>query len=122
MDDSRIIELYFSRDEAAIIETERTYGKRLGHLSFGILKDSEDAGECVNDTYLRAWNAIPPQKPTFFMPFSLKFAEIFALTGWTITVPIREILNLFLLPLNWKTVFPTDWPRLSLDMEKSVIP
>lgn len=75
MDDSRIIELYFSRDEAAIIETERTYGKRLGHLSFGILKDSEDAGECVNDTYLRAWNAIPPQKPTFFNAFLAKICR-----------------------------------------------
>ncbi len=69
MDDNSIIELYWNRDEAAIRETDAAYGRKLHSLSGSILDSREDAQECVNDTYLATWQAIPPQRPNFFYAF-----------------------------------------------------
>ena len=63
MEDSQIIGLYFKRDEAAISETAAKYGAFCRGIALNILSISADADECVNDTYLRAWNSIPPQNP-----------------------------------------------------------
>lgn len=75
MDDSKIIELYFARDEQAINETSSIYGKKLQRLSFGILNDYDDSEEAVSDTYLKTWNAIPPQKPIHFYAFVAKICR-----------------------------------------------
>lgn len=69
MTDTQIIELYWNRREEAISETDAAYGRRLMGLSKSILLDAEDARECVNDTYLRTWNAIPPERPKFLFGF-----------------------------------------------------
>ncbi len=61
--DSHIIALYFARDEQAISETDRRYGGFCLRLSLNILEDRRDAEECVNDTYLKTWNSIPPNRP-----------------------------------------------------------
>ena len=63
MEDLQIISLYFKRDEAAISETATKYGAFCHGVALNILSISADADECVNDTYLQAWNSIPPQKP-----------------------------------------------------------
>ncbi len=63
MEDSRIIELFFARDEAAIEETQQAYGTYCRTIADRILESPEDAEECVNDAMLRLWEAIPPQKP-----------------------------------------------------------
>lgn len=63
MDDERIIELYWQRDEAAVSVTDDKYGALLRTLSQGIVSSREDAEECVNDTYLALWNAMPPNRP-----------------------------------------------------------
>lgn len=63
MEDAKIIELYWQRDETAIAETAQKYGKFCHCLALNLLHVKEDAEECVNDTYHAAWNAIPPQKP-----------------------------------------------------------
>ncbi len=63
MTDRDIIALYLARDEAAIRETEAAHGRFCMSISMGILGDRSDAEECVNDTYLRAWNSIPPANP-----------------------------------------------------------
>ncbi|MCH5349853.1 MAG: RNA polymerase sigma factor [Oscillospiraceae bacterium] len=62
--DQRLIELYLSRDKSAVGETMNIYGKRLLRLAVSFLGDMCDAEECVNDTYLKAWNSIPPQQPS----------------------------------------------------------
>ena len=70
MEDAAIVELYLKRDEAAIAATAKKYASRLRKLALGILNDRETAEECENDTYLRAWELIPPHEPrTCLFPF-----------------------------------------------------
>ena len=63
MDDEKIIELYWQRNENAISETKAKYGNYCYSIAYNILKNYEDAEECENDTYLEEWRTIPPQKP-----------------------------------------------------------
>lgn len=63
MNDEEIINLYWRRKENAIYETAKKYGKYCSKISFNILQNKEDVKECVNDTYLKTWNSIPPQRP-----------------------------------------------------------
>lgn len=69
MDDQKILELFWSRNESAIAETDAAYGRKLRVLAHRILGSPEDAEESVNDTYLETWQAIPPQYPTYFYAF-----------------------------------------------------
>ena len=75
MDDLQIIELYFERDKQAINETDAKYGKLCYRIAFNILNNHEDSDECVNDTYLGVWNAIPPTRPDNFMAFVCRIAR-----------------------------------------------
>lgn len=63
MEDNQIVNLYWQRDEAAIRETENKYGRYLMKIAMNVLSDLEDSCESVNDTYLKAWKSMPPQKP-----------------------------------------------------------
>ncbi len=63
MEDRKIVELFFARDEEAIRETDAKYSAYLFVTAMNILKSREDSSECVNDTYFKAWNAIPPHDP-----------------------------------------------------------
>lgn len=69
MDDVKIVQLYWDRDEQAITETADKYGNYCTAIARNILGIYEDAEECVNDTYLKAWNAIPPQRPKLLSAF-----------------------------------------------------
>ena len=75
MEDQKIIELYFARDEQAIAETAKSYGKDCMQVSMNILHSHPDAEECVNDTYLRAWNIIPPTRPNVLRAFLCKITR-----------------------------------------------
>ena len=66
MEDSDIIQLYWDRSERAIAETSGKYGPFLRRIAWNILHSHGDAEECVNDTYFRTWNAIPPARPAAF--------------------------------------------------------
>ncbi len=67
MEDDKIVQLYLNRDESAIRFSAEKYGSRLRALSMGITSDPQTAEECENDTYLQAWNLIPPNKPAAFL-------------------------------------------------------
>ena len=82
MEDSDILNLYFSRDEAAIGNTAKKYGKRLLNLSYSITECESDTEECVNDTYLEAWNRIPPARPDFFFAWLAKITRNFSYKIW----------------------------------------
>ncbi|MBQ4090942.1 MAG: sigma-70 family RNA polymerase sigma factor [Clostridia bacterium] len=75
MDDSRIVDLYWARDERAISESDIKYGRMLTLLSFSLLSSREDAEECVNDTYLDAWGAMPTARPEFLGAFLSKITR-----------------------------------------------
>lgn len=79
MEDREIIALYWSRNEQAIRETENTYGGKLNALAYRIVNTHEDAQECVSDTYLAAWNTIPPQRPEYFFAYLAKICRNFCL-------------------------------------------
>ena len=79
MDDSRIIELFFARNEDAIKHTDDTYGRRLFHLADNIVHNDQDAEESVSDTYMKAWDTIPPQRPEHFFAYIAKICRNFAL-------------------------------------------
>ena len=79
MDDSKIIELFFARNEDAIKHTDDTYGRRLFHLADNIVHNDQDAEESVNDTYMKAWDTIPPQRPEHFFAYIAKICRNFAL-------------------------------------------
>lgn len=75
MEDREIIELYFQRDERAITETDSKYADYCGTIANNILLNQQDAEECVNDTWLRAWNAMPPQRPGILRQFLAKITR-----------------------------------------------
>ena len=79
MEDEKIIELYFKRNESAIEETDRKYGRYLGAVAYRLLSSREDAEECVSDTYLKAWQTIPPERPSIFKAFLSKITRSRAL-------------------------------------------
>ena len=72
LSDDEIIELYWSRNEKAIEETDSKYGKYLFTIAYNIVHDKLDCEECVNDTYLGTWNRIPPTRPNAFQLFITK--------------------------------------------------
>lgn len=79
MDDSQILELYRARSENAIAETANKYGKYCHYIARNILHDNEESEECVNDTYLKAWENIPPQAPKQLGTFLGKITRNLAL-------------------------------------------
>lgn len=79
MEDSEIIKLFFARNEDAIKQTDHTYGRRLLQLALGILRNDQDAEESVSDTYMKAWETIPPHRPEYFFAYLAKICRHFAL-------------------------------------------
>lgn len=75
MEDAQIIELYFQRKEEAIKETDSKYGSYCFAIAENILHNTEDSEECVSDTWLAAWNAMPPQRPTVLRMFLAKITR-----------------------------------------------
>ena len=82
MEDRRIVDLYWQRDETAIAETENKYGRLCFSIANNILRNREDAKECVNDTWLGAWNAMPPHRPEILSTFLGKITRRLSLRKW----------------------------------------
>ena len=79
MQDSEIIELYFARDERAIEETATKYGRYCTKIAENLLSDIFESEECVQDTYVRTWNTVPPTRPSIFKAFLAKITRNLAL-------------------------------------------
>ena len=75
MEDEQIVALYWSREESAIHETALKYGNYLNSIAYNILQDQRDAEESVNDTYIRTWNSLPPQRPVYFFAYLAKICR-----------------------------------------------
>ena len=75
MEDTVIVDLYWARDEAAISQTEQKYGPYLTKIAYNILANIEDSRESVNDTYLGAWDSMPPHKPAALSAYLAKITR-----------------------------------------------
>lgn len=82
MDDKSIVDLYWARSENAIHETSIKYGKYCYAIAFNILNDSEDAAEMLNDTYMGAWNSMPPNRPAILSTFLGKITRRVSINRW----------------------------------------
>ena len=82
MEDDRIIALYWERSEEALRQTQNKYDGYCMRIAERILPDREDARECVNETYLAAWNAIPPQRPAVLSTFLGKLTRRISIDRW----------------------------------------
>ena len=75
LSDEQIIDLYFAREERAIAETDRKYCQYLYAVAYNILANEQDVEECLQDTYLRVWNSVPPERPRLFHAFLAKITR-----------------------------------------------
>ena len=75
LSDEQIIELYFAREEKAIAETDKKYCEYLHAVAYHILYNDQDVDECLQDTYLKTWNSIPPQRPRVLRAFLAKITR-----------------------------------------------
>lgn len=82
MEDKQIVDLFWQRSEAAIVAAASKYGKYCSKIAYNILQNYEDSEECVNDTYLKAWGAIPTHRPTRLSTFLGKITRNLALNKW----------------------------------------
>ena len=82
MDDKGIIELFFQRDEGALCIVKQKFGRLLTSVANGLLKNSEDSEECVNDALLAAWNAIPPASPENLGAYLCRITRNLSLKRW----------------------------------------
>jgi len=82
LEDERILDLYWARSESAIRETAKKHGKHCMGIAVNLLHNREDAAECVSDTYLRAWEAIPPQRPSELGAFLGKITRNLAISRY----------------------------------------
>lgn len=130
MEDSRIVQLYWDRDQEAIPATSEKYGSYCGSIARNILGSREDAEECVNDTWLRAWNAMPPHRPSLLSAFLGKitrnlafdrFSYLRAESGaaascppfwrsWGSVSPTPTIWNRPWMSGSWHGPSTTSWP------------
>lgn len=82
MEDRDIVTLYWQRDQEAIRQTDRQYGRYLSAIAFGILADREDSRETVNDTYLRAWDSMPPHRPQVLATYLGRITRQLSIDRW----------------------------------------
>jgi RNA polymerase sigma-70 factor (ECF subfamily) len=82
MDDKSIVELYFSRNQDAITQTDKKYGRYCYSIAYNILTNKEDAEESVSDTYMTAWRAIPPRRPSVLSTFLGKITRHISIDRW----------------------------------------
>ena len=90
MEDSKILDLFFERCEEALNETRTKYGRRLFRQAMNILGNIQDAEECVSDTMLRAWEAIPPSRPAAFGAFLAKITRNLSINKWKAQRAVRR--------------------------------
>ena len=82
MDDKSIVDLYFDRNQDAITQTDKKYGRYCYCIAYNILTNKEDAEESVSDTYMAAWKAMPPKRPSILATFLGKITRHLSIDRW----------------------------------------
>ena len=91
--DEQIIALFFAREERAIVETEKKYCQYLHTVAYNILANEQDCEECLQDTYLRAWNVIPPERPRVLYAFLAKITRNLSLSRYKTARRQKRVLS-----------------------------
>ena len=121
MDDSQIINLYFARDENAIIETKNKYQNMCYRIAQNILYNREDSEECVNDTWLRTWNTIPPSRPSVLSTFLAKIVRNLSLNRYRDMHALKRGGNSVNIAIEELNECITDGKTVEKDMEYKLL-
>lgn len=121
MDDSAIIDLYFARSEKAIQETGVKYGNYLHTIAENILHTQEDSEEAVNDTYLAAWNAMPPTRPRVLRHFLSRIVRNLSFKRYSYLTADKRSTGTQLLLSELEECLPDGRQDLGVQMEKRAI-
>ena len=113
MEDEKIVMLYWERNESAIRETEEKYGKYCFCIADNILHCKEDSEECVNDTWVRAWNAMPPERPTLLQAFLGKITRNLALDRYSFDRTLKRGSEVDQIADEYWQCIPSDEPSLA---------
>ena len=100
MEDRQIVELYWQRDENAIRQSEEKYGHDCFRVAYRVLYDRDDAQECVNDTWLTAWQKIPPERPNILKYFLLKITRLLSINRLRVNTAEKRGGNAYDVTLN----------------------
>lgn len=133
MEDNHIVELYWARSERAISETSLKYGEYCYSISYRILVNIEDANECVNDTYLGAWNSMPPHRPSILSTFLGKITRCISINRWKqnnrdkrgageITLALDELSDCIPSPMDMESVIESNELATAINSFLSVLP
>ena len=128
MDDEKIIELFWERSEQAISETADKYGGICRKIAWNILGNEEDTQECVNDTYLGAWNSIPPRRPGALRAYLCRIARNQAVKKYRLntaakrtcelTCVLEELEDCIPAPSSWEVEDQIEARELAEDLEE----
>ena len=94
MEDSKIVDLYWCRDESAIAESSKKYGRYCRTIAYNILRSDEDSDECVNDTWQKAWSAMPPERPNKLQYFLGRITRNLALDHYGYNKALKRSTDL----------------------------
>ena len=119
MEDEKIIALYFDRSESAISETDRKYGGLCFDVANKILNSPSDSEECVSDTYLGVWNAIPPTRPQSFRAFLLKITRNISLSRLRKKLTLKRSYDMEISLNELEEILPDE--RISPEADDSFI-
>ena len=121
MDDAQIINLYFARNENAIVETKNKYQNMCYIVAYNILYSREDSEECVNDTWLRTWNTIPPSRPSVLSTFLAKIVRNLSLNRYRDMHALKRGGNSVNIAIEELNECITDGKTVEKDMEYKLL-
>ena len=100
MEDEQIVSLYWEREESAIAETEKKYDRYLTKIAYNILYDREDSRESVNDTYLAAWESMPPHRPSVLSTYLAKLTRRISIDRFRLKTRQKRIPSEYMISLS----------------------
>lgn len=121
LSDEQIIDLYFAREERAIEETDRKYCHYLHTVAYNILANEQDVEECLQDTYLKTWNSIPPERPSVFRAFLAKITRNLSLDRYEYDNRKKRVPTGACVPLDEVREFVPDGSDLDRELQARVI-
>ena len=116
MEDREILDLFWKRDEAAIQTGGEKYGARLQMLAMRLLENQQDAEECVSDTWLRAWNAIPPERPDHLFAYLARICRNLALNRLDWQSAQKRQMEIVVLTAELESCIPSCTEQRNVDL------